>query len=443
MTNDQSLVSKQQDATVPSPTEAFFTDDIRGRALDTIHEHGSVYIKFSEYADLFVEAKGTDGRVHVFEVQSDILAAASTVFHKMVYDTQKRGNKEEWKTKWVWEMTDSAIGLKVLFSIIHHKYVAALFAHQPRPKQVHDVLRILSKYAINDEAYHPMAKSWVAGFRNGLAHSSLTQAERLYVAYKLGDFKTLKTSIRKVAHDVEIGENSVLVLGGKSIQELVPISDELVANIRAVRNVDLSNLTEPLKKAKASFLGESDEYLNFCKSQSGHEDCNEKTVGTLLAVLRRHGFNRIPSATDYTGAVGEVARKVSQMEVRGLYVPGLPPTQQRHGNCKMGHDKVAKEILGCEAYLPLYDDLVEHMVLSAKRAGIAGEEKEEYIDYKSVYNAASIKYNDEVRQSLWGWDEEAEFADSDSLLPTDDKTGDDSGIGDGATKVWHETVPFQ
>lgn len=439
LANSQSTVPNEQDAAAPSPAKAFFTDDIRSRGLDTIHEHGSVNLKLGEYTDLFVQVKGPDGRVHAFEVQSDVLAAASTEFHKMVYDTHKRGNKAEWKAKWVWELADSAIGLKVLFCLLHHKYVAALFTQEPQPQQVYDVLRTFSKYAIKDEAYHPMAKSWIAGFRKGLAHTNLTQLERLYVAYKLGDFKSLKVCLRKVAHTVEVGEGDVLVVEGKNIQDVVPINDELVANIRAVRSVDLKKLMEPLQKARDSLMGETDDGADYCKSTTGHDECNEKILGSLLFSLRRQGLVPIPIPAEYTGTVSVLAVKVSEMDIRGLYVPMLTPTRQLHSLCKLSQDKVAKDILGCKTYLPLYDNLVEHMVLSVRRCGIARQEKGEFEDYKTVFNAASTKYKEDFRQDFWGWDEGAESVGSHALFPTED----DSGIGEGATKIWRETVPFQ
>lgn len=186
-------------------------------------------------------------------------------------------------------------------------------------------------------------------------------------------------------------------------------------------------------------MGEVDDGTDFCISSEGHDECNEKMCGSLLANLRKQGFRPIPSAAAYTGTVSELAAKISEMEIRGLYVPGLAPHLQLHSLCKLNQDKVAKDILSCNAYLPLYDDLVEHMVLSTRRAGVAMQEKDSFEDYKAVFNAASAKYKEEVRQSFSGWDEGIESIVSDGLFPVDD----DSGIGEGPIKIWHETVPFQ
>lgn len=416
----------QDETDAGSPTKAFFTSDISVPVLDTIHEHGCVKLKFGDYADLFVEATGTDGRAYVFEVQSDIIAAASTVFHKMVYETHNRGTKAEWKDKWVWELNDSAIGLKILFSILHYKYCAALFAQEPRSHQVYEVLRVLKKYGISDDAFQPYVKSWTTGFRRGLNDTTLTQLECLYTSYKLGDFKSLKVCIRKVAHEIEIGENGAMCLDGKPIQEIAPIADQLVANIRAVRSVDIKTLLDPLQTAYDELMGDTEKCAVYCKSQDGHDECNEKLLGSLLKKMRNKKLRPIPAAAAFMGRCHALAMKVSEMDVRGLYVPQLTPHHQRHSLCRLDLDKVANEMMEHKVYLPLYDHLVEEMVVSAQRAGVIEQEKTEFEDYKSVFNAASIKYEEEFPKNSWGWDEGIGATGSSSVFHFDDSGIDKS-----------------
>lgn len=397
----------------------FFTSEVeaRWRCLSTIHEHGNVNLKFSDMADLFVKVNDADGRVYVFQVHSATLEAASTVFYDMVYTSNTRGNKEAW----VWVLQDSVIGLKVMFSLLHLNYPAALFTQEPSSHQVYEILRVLAKYGIRDEAIHPFVKSWVAGFRKGLDHTELTHLERLYTAHKLGDFKTLKISIRKVAHEVEISEDGSVLHDKEPIQDVVPITDELVANIRAVRGMDLKNILDPLKTAYESLMGDNNDQdpANFCKSLDGHDECNEKLLGSLLGNLRRQKLRPIPAASTYTGSVGVLAEKVSQMDIRGLIVPNLEPHRQRHGRCKLGQDDVAKQLLDCKSYLSIYDDLVEQMVVTIKRAGTNKDEKNEFEDYKDVFNKASISYDEASHQDFWGWDEGTKSTGSEQLFPQD------------------------
>lgn len=54
-------------------------------------------------SDLYVKAKGEDGKVYVFEVVSATLEKASPKFEAMIYGSHTRGNKEEW----VWELEDN------------------------------------------------------------------------------------------------------------------------------------------------------------------------------------------------------------------------------------------------------------------------------------------------------------------------------------------------
>ncbi|CAN8098272.1 unnamed protein product [Discula destructiva] len=422
------LENEQESAKNPgSSSKAFFTNEVRVPSLNTIHEHGCIILKFSDYADLFAKVTGPDGRTYVFEVQSDVLAAASTVFHEMVYGSHKRGGKEGWQENWVWELSDKPMGLKVLFSLLHHRYRETLFVQDPQPRQVYDVLRTFVKYGVSDDAFQPWVKSWVTGFRRGLSGSTLTNLESLYASHKLGDFKSFKLYIRKVAHDVEIGENGAVLLDGKPIQEVVPVTDQLVANVRAVRLVDLKALLDPLQIAYECLMGDDDgAAADYCKSTDGHDECNEKLLGSLLGSLRRHKLRPIPSADTYNGSVGILARNISEMEIRGLYVPNLTPHHQRHGLCKIGQNVVAQQLLQGKAYVSMYDDLVEEMVLTAKRAGIAKLEKGEFQDYKAVFNAASVKYHEEFRNNFWGWAEGTESNLNELLFHTDD-----SAVGPG------------
>lgn len=385
-------------------SKTFFTSDLK-RCLSPIDEQGSITIKFSEMADLFVKIAAADGRVFIFQVHSATLEAASTVFYDMVYTSNTRGNKEAW----VWNLNDSIVGLKVMFSLLHNNYRAAFFTQEPTSQHVYKVLRVFAKYGIRDEAFHPFVRSWLAGFRKGLNDSRLTPLERLYTAYKLGDFQILKISIRQVAHEVEVNEDGSVLLDKIPIQEVVPITDELAANIRAVRADDLSNILDPLKMAYDTLMDDTndEEPVSFCKSTDGQDECNEKLLGSLLNNLRRQKLRPIPDTSNYTGRVDVLAEKVSQMDIRGLIVPNLEPHKQRHGRCKLGQDDVAKRLLECKAYVPLYDDLVEQMVITTKQVGSTKAEKAEFEDYKDVFNKSSLKYDDALRHDSWGWDENA------------------------------------
>lgn len=54
-------------------------------------------------SDLYIKAKGEDGKLYVFEVASATLEKASPKFEAMIYGSHTRGNKEEW----VWELDDN------------------------------------------------------------------------------------------------------------------------------------------------------------------------------------------------------------------------------------------------------------------------------------------------------------------------------------------------
>ncbi|KAJ4412454.1 hypothetical protein N0V82_008809 [Gnomoniopsis sp. IMI 355080] len=410
-------------------SKTFFTSELRSNS-SPVYEQGRISLKFSELSDLFVKTTDANGRVYIFEVHSATLEAASTVFYNMIYTSNTRGNKEVW----IWELQDSVIGLKVMFSLLHLNYRAALFSRDPNSHQVYEVLRVLAKYGIRDEAFHPFVKSWVAGFRNGLDKTQLTHLERLYTSHKLGDFKTLKGSIRKVAHDVEVDEDGSMLLDKKPIQEVVPITDELVTNVRAVRTEDLKDILEPLIIAYETLMGDANDHelADFCRSTDGHDECNEKLLGSLLGNLRRQKLRPLPTPSTYTGSVGALAVKVSQMDIRGLIVPNLEPHKQRHGRCKLGQDDVARHLLECKAYVPIYDDLVEQIVVTIKRVGTNKTDKDDFMDYMDVFNEACTKYDEGFLHDDWGWDDDVKSEGSMSLSPTEDSSfAEDSDSKEG------------
>lgn len=54
-------------------------------------------------SDLYIKAKGEDGKLYVFEVVSATLEKASSKFEAMIYGSATRGNKEVW----AWELDDN------------------------------------------------------------------------------------------------------------------------------------------------------------------------------------------------------------------------------------------------------------------------------------------------------------------------------------------------
>lgn len=82
----------------------FYTASTRKRASSPVTTApGCCNPRLHRDSDLYVKAKGEDGKVYVFEVVSSTLEKASTKFEAMIYGSHTRGNKEEW----VWEVDDN------------------------------------------------------------------------------------------------------------------------------------------------------------------------------------------------------------------------------------------------------------------------------------------------------------------------------------------------
>ncbi|KAK7747503.1 hypothetical protein SLS53_001758 [Cytospora paraplurivora] len=373
------------------------------------------------YSDLYIKAWDKNGQAFVFEVVSTILEKASPKFEKMIYCTHVRGNREEW----VWELSDNP----------------AMLVTKPNPRQLYAFLRVLDKYEIDLETtnFHLFAKFWIVSFRKGLQTSNLEPIQALYIAYKLGDFKSLKETIRQVAHGVIIGEDgSIRDKNGHCIQDIVPIENELIKSIENIRNKDIEEVLKSLKEPYEYFMdAEKSTCQNYCKSMDGHLECNQKLLGSLLSNLLQQKLFPVPEPREYTGSFCSLAEKLMKMEIRGLFYPGIEMHKQRHTLCKLGQDTVVEKLLGGKEYLPLPASLVEHMYLMCKRCGSFRDESNEFEAYREAVRDVNLLDHDEFRKDIWGWmdpnDPETDTQGDDSLLD------EDSGFIDVADhSVWIE-----
>lgn len=374
----------------------YFTTRTRGRALSPVHEDRCVNLQVAANSDLYLKIKGDDDRVYIFEVDSTALASHSPVFYNMAYETHTRGNQESW----IWELKgDSVLGLTVMLSLLHLELTGTMFNQEPKPEDVYHVLCVFNKYQIPQVAYHPWVKSWTAGFRQGLETTKLSMVECLYVAHQLGDFKSLKACIRHVAHEVEIDvDGSARLASGHLIREVAAITNDLVAAVLDIRTADLHSLLDPFMEAHEILMGGTrTEDPKFCKSVDHHVECNQAMLGSLIGSLVQQKLYPVPTVGSYNGQVGSLANKISVMEIRGLFLPGLEPHKQRHSLCRLGQDYLARKLLNNEMYLPLPEQLVEHFFGVAKRLGVYECEKSEFRAYED--HVKKLKDDDDSRLS--------------------------------------------
>lgn len=404
----------------------FFTSTTRNRPLSPVQEHDCISIQFHDDSDLYIKTKNANGSLYVFEVHSGMLAASSPVFNRMVYSTHKRGNKEAW----VWELKDDPMGLRAMFSILHHNVQAAMFMHNPRPDQLLNVLTVLDKYGVSDKVFHPSAKAWMEAFRKASDATALKEYELLYIAYKLGDFKSFKKYIRQVAHQVEVLHGVMRLQNGKALQDVVPISDQVLEAIKAVRINDAECLLSVLKEAYNFLIdGTKVNEPRFCKSVDHHIDCHQKLLGSLLSNLAPKQLYPFPNLNQgFEGTVSNLANKMGEMEIRGLYLPGLEPHKQRHGQCRLDLESTIERVTEGSTELQLPDALLEQMYLTVKRVGIFKEEKAEFKAYKAQMASMLILYRAEFSHHIRGWADHEGETDVESLFSEDEETNplDDS-----------------
>lgn len=379
--------------------DCYFTTDNPKRALSPISEvEDCVNIKFSSNSDLYIKAKDGNGRIYVFEVDAVAIAAGSPVLGKMVFQTHTRGNQNSW----VFELDDDPLALKFMFTIFHLLLCAPFLAKEPRPEHIYSVLKVFSKYAVEDRVIDFWARTWIAGFRKSLCTTTLSQLKCLVIAHRLGDFKSFKSCIRNVAHEVELdGDGSMHLRNGESI----PL--HLASEIRAVRDNDLSSILTCLRDAY-DFLADPPNFSKprYCLSVDHHRECNQKLLGSLLSNLVEQQLWPLPDPKTYLGQVGSLVKKAQMMEIRGLYFPGIKPHEQRHGLCKVNQDEMAKNIVAGQAYLPISSDVILTMYQAGRRVGIHQDEEAEYEDYQAIYQHAADEYEEEFSSQLLAWNDD-------------------------------------
>lgn len=316
-----------------------------------------------------------------------------------------------------------------------------MLATKPKPSQLYAVFRVLDEYEIDLETtnFHLLATSWIGAFRMSLAKSKLSHLQALYVAHKLGDFKSLKGAIRRVAHDVVIGKDGSLDdKDGRQIQDVVPIQKELLKDIDTIRNKDIEALLKALKDPYEYLMdAEKSSGQAYCKSADGHLECNQKLLGSLLTNLLQHKLFPIPEPQEYGASFNDLAEKVDKMEIRGLFYPGVEMHKQRHTLCRLGQDTVLTSLRDGNVDVPLSDDLIEYMFFMCKRSGMFREERKEFESYKEVIRDLNMLYRDEFQKGIWGW---SNADDSDSGSNADGSCDDeDSGFfGVADDSVWIE-----
>ncbi|KAJ0119731.1 hypothetical protein J7T55_013934 [Diaporthe amygdali] len=411
---DKKFVDPNDLENIGNVIKFFYTSSTRTRPSSPVTSTpGCCNPRLSRDSDLYVKAKGEDGKVYVFEVVSTILEKASPKFEAMIYGSHKRGNREEW----VWELEENPLGLKIMFCLLHNKFPRALVASKPVPSQLHTVLQVLDKYdvVLEDTNYHLFAPSWIDGFRDGLDKSKLTIFELLRVAHKMGDFKSTKILVREAAHEISDEVR-------KSLPDPTVLQQDILDSIGQIRHEDLKTLFDALRVPFDYLMDASNLHgKQYCKSAEGQFECNQKLLGSLLANLVQQALFPIPELAQYKGTVNALIDKFERMEIRGLFYPGIVMTEQRHTQCKLGQAAAVEAVLSKDdtRVLPLSDELVEYMYFACKRSGLLRKEQKEFEPYKDRLRDLDLLYRDEFKKDIWGWhDPEASEGDS----------SDDSGI---------------
>lgn len=328
-----------------------------------------------------------------------------------------------------------------MFCLLHNKFPRALLTTKPKPSHLYALFCILDRYEIDIETtnFHLLAKSWIEAFRKSLPISKLSCIQALYVSHKLGDLKSLKEAVRKVAHGVVLGEDDCLLdEDGKRIQDMIPIDKELLNAIKNIRHKDIETVLESLKVPYEYLMNtEESSGQQYCKSVDGHLECNQKLLGSLLTNLLQNKLFPIPDPQDYQYGFNDLAEKVGKMEIRGLFYPGVEMHKQRHTLCKLGQDAVVKTLRDGKVFVPLSDNLIEYMFFTCKRSGLFREEKNEFEPYKETIRDLNMLYCDEFQKDVWGW---LDADDSDTGCDADESCdSEDSGFfGVADDSVWIE-----
>lgn len=331
----------------------------------------------------------------------------------MVYSTHTRGNKEEW----IWDLNEDPIGLRVMFSILHHHVQVAMFRHNPRPRQIFNVLSVLAKYGVSDRVFYPYAKGWTYTFREGASanQAALQAHEMLFVACKLGDLMSFKKYVRQVAQQVELSEDNTILHDGQELQDVVAVSDQVVQTIKDTRIKEIERLLAVFKDAYDFLIdNKKANKPKYCKSADHHADCHQKLLGSLLSNLVYKQLFPFSDLNGFKGSVCNLIVDMGTMEIRGLYLPGLEPHRQRHGQCRLDVEATLREVAQSEVEVPLCEEMLEELFLTSKRTGIFHSEKAEFKLHKAQMGDIIHLYHPEFSSHVRGWEQQAGDTDTES-----------------------------
>ncbi|KAK0709249.1 hypothetical protein B0T26DRAFT_785122 [Lasiosphaeria miniovina] len=337
-----------------------------------------VVVKFVSYhidSDLEVKVRGPEG-VIVYKVHSALIAAASSVWRKMIYGGD---HTRPQTSKWIIEMLDSnddAYGLDVLFAVIHYKFHD--IPHRPDVHQLYSIALIVEKY----ECVHmliPYMSKWVKGLDQHVMSRGEFRGdydETLFLCWVIGEGRWFSRLVSTAANNSTIDAEGNMINGKGQPWAAQRLPSAIIDLVREHRQKMLTTLVDAIRIPYEQLMDGNLQTLPYCQSAKGGEavknQCIMQQFGSLARELKRTGMIPFVDPAEYTGSVTELATKVQDITVMHFKLPGALPHTDTHALCGINHHNAARDAI--HAPTELSGHVVRQLKVRSHKSGAFTEE---------------------------------------------------------------------
>ncbi|KAK3349622.1 hypothetical protein B0T25DRAFT_610517 [Lasiosphaeria hispida] len=326
-------------------------------------------------ADMYIKVCQAEGFA-LYKVHSDLIAAASPVWRKMVYGGSfpRRG-----AGKWVVDMLgpeDKAFGLDVIFSIIHYKFHEIPL--RPDVSQLCDIAAVVEKY----QCAHllvPYMKEWVTGlnWHIVMSNGNYDGEKTMYLTWVLGEGRWFSRVVGKVACQSTIDDDGNLLNASGQRWKDQQLPDYIINLMATIRMDALNKLIPAIDIPFQELLtAPAENVLKFCKSKDATDDikeqCQLQQLGSLLSGLTVARLMPLPSPEKYNGSVSELAGKLEKIKVGHFKLPNTKPHSDTHSKCGIHHKQAVADAM--PAFVQLSGKIIQQLKTRAEKSGAFSNE---------------------------------------------------------------------
>lgn len=356
-------------------------------------------VLYHEEADLHVKVQEADGTTAIYSVRSGTLEGVSRIWKQ---DLASHSSQ-------IYESTDPAYGLDVLFSIAHYKFHDV--PQRPSVSNLYDVAVVAEKFQTT-HLLVPFTKGWIAEVPSQVtvAGAAAEEDRTLVAGWLLGQAQWFSKILSNCAYNAHIGaDGQLLDSEGKPWSEQ-PVSGDVVEVIAATRLAAIENIIKAVSTPVQKLLNPQyypDEDIRYCfapEDDAAREDCEQLQLGSAIMGLTKAKLWPPPEPTRINVSPVQLANSYGDVRIRRHQEPGLRSKEgetvdDSHAKCGFGHREEIESILATPAQLST--KVIKELHLRAKMSGAFSEELfEDLRDFINEDSEASV--DGEAKKSAAG-----------------------------------------